>query len=126
VSDEILLDEVSPEGELRITAIGDSMRIRSKGGLLGDVDREIIFPLAARRALVETMIDVPDLCDDARAGSVGIRVNRLAIGDRTIRYLPSDIDDRIKPTPEVAKLRAARGTLLAIVKSLLEDVVGKA
>ena len=126
MSNELLLDEAGGDYSLRIQAIGDTMWIRSKGGPLGDVDREIAFPLQARNALVETMKDVVDLCDDARAGGVGVRVNRLAIGDRTIRYLPTDIDESIPATPLTTNLRAARGTLLAIVKSLLEDVVGKA
>lgn len=126
MSDEILLDESDAEHALHIVAVGDSMRIRSRGGMLGDVDREIMFPLAARRALVDTMADVEDLCDDARAGAAGVRVHRLAIGERTIRYLSTDIDETVTANAATQKLRAARGTLLAIVKGLLEDVVAKA
>lgn len=129
MSNELLLDEAGGSNDpysLRIVAVGDTMQIRSRGGPLGDVECEIPFPMPARRALVDTMIDVPDLCDDTRAALVGYRVNRLAIGERTIRYFTSDVDEAIATTPETAKLRAARGTLLAIVKGLLEDVVGKA
>lgn len=119
MSDEILLDEDA----LRIEAMGDTLRVRSQGGPFGELDRTVAFPSAARKALVETMVDVPDLCDDARAAKVGSRVHRLAIGERTIRYTGADIDDAVPPGPGAAKLRAARLTLLAIARGLLDDVV---
>ena len=119
MSDELLLDEDS----FRIEAMGDTLRVRSRGGSLGELDRTVAFPSAARRALVDTMVDVQDLCDDARAGAVGLRVHRLAIGERTIRYTEADIDDAVPTTPATAKLRAARGTLLTIARGLLDDVV---
>jgi hypothetical protein len=135
MSDEILLDEASAKEpadrawSLRIEAMGDMMRVRSRGGPLGDIhDREVVFPSAARKALVETLLAMApdDLCDDERAARVGVRTNRLALGNRTIRYLPSDVDAHVAPTPEANKLRALRATLLEIVRAQLENVAGEA
>lgn len=131
MSDEILLDESSAPPEqwsLRIEATGDTLRLRATGGPLGARDREVIFPAAARKALVDTLLAMapPDLCDDERAARVGSRTNRLALGDRTLRYLPSDVDERVAATEDAQKLRALRATLLEIVRAQLENVAGEA
>ncbi len=131
MSDEILLDESSASSQrwsLRIEAMGDTMRVRSTGGPLGVRDREVIFPAAARKALVETLLAMApdDLCDDARAARVGSRTHRLALGDRTIRYLPEDIDEGVVAGEAALELRALRATLLEIVRAQLENVAGEA
>lgn len=126
---ELELDDdsgpVSPRFQWSVRAIarGDRVQVRSRGAPLGTHDRELVIDAAALEALCKELgaLDLVDLVDDVRAARVGTRVNTLRIDDRTVRYLPSDVDERLDATDGTRPLRTARTRVLAFLREALQN-----
>lgn len=116
---------VSPRFQwlVRFTAEGARAHLHSKGAPLGDHDRDLTLDAAALRALCDELsaLELVDLVDDQRAARVGTRVNTLVVGDARVRYLPSDVDERLAPSDATRSVREARAKVLAFVRAALQN-----
>ncbi len=120
----IVLDEasgpVSPRFQysLLVSIVDGVAEVASKGGPLGT---HMVSVAVDEATLVAALDALPlvDLVDDTRAARVGIRVNRLVIGDREHRYLRSDLDETVDAAGPAA-LRRGRDAILAAVRAALD------
>ncbi|MBI2391182.1 MAG: hypothetical protein HYV09_16450 [Deltaproteobacteria bacterium] len=116
---------VSPrfQWSVRFVAEGARARLHSKGAPLGEHDRELAIDAAALRTLCDELsaLSLADLVDDQRAARVGTRVNTLSVGDAHVRYLASDVDERLAPTDVTRPIREARARVLAFIRAALQN-----
>jgi len=129
MTNELELDDesgpVSPRFQWSVFALakGDRLQVRSKGAPLGAHERELGIDAEALDTLCKALdaLTLVDLVDDTRAARVGTRVNTLRIGERRVRYLPSDVDDRVDATDATRPLRDARTRVLAFLREALQN-----
>ncbi len=115
---------VSPRFQWSVHAVAsrDRLELRARGAPLGQHEGALAISADELAALCLELegLGLVDLVDEARARRVGVRINTLRVNGRSVRYLPSDVDQRLDPTDATRGIRLARTRVLAFLRAAVD------